>query len=73
MAIIRIVQTIDADETMVIVRSLRSMGLVQGKDFDFRYCPTKYDPVSGHLEKEKHSVFTFYEDKWATWFSLRWS
>jgi hypothetical protein len=73
MAITRKISVVDANEAMEIVRSLRTMGLIQGKDFDFSYCPSKWDPISGHLKDEKHVIFTFHDAKWATWFSLKWS
>ena len=38
-----IINNIDAATTMEIVRDLRNMGLVQGKDFEFRYNPTKHE------------------------------
>lgn len=62
-----------ANEVMEIVQQLRKQGLVQGTDFDFAYHQQKSDYISGHIEVPKHARFTFYDDKWATWFSLRWA
>jgi hypothetical protein len=57
-------------EVMDVVKELRARGYVQGTDFDFAYHTPKYDYISGHLEYNRHTVFTFYNSKLATWFSL---
>lgn len=58
---------------MEIVRELRAHGMTQGSDFDFAYFQNKYDPITGHRETEEHAVFTFYVEKYATLFTLKWS
>jgi hypothetical protein len=58
-------------EIIEIVRELRAHGLVQGADFDFRYYPTEDNNFSYEDVIHKHTVFTFYEDKQATLFSLK--
>lgn len=59
-----------AGEVMDVVKELRSKGHVQGVDFDFEYHKPKHDYISGHLEYNRHTVFTFYTESLATWFSL---
>lgn len=59
------------DEVMSIVRELRSQGLVQGQDFDFAYRPAEYDNFSGDAVHNRHTVFTFYSEKYATLFALK--
>lgn len=57
---------------MEIVRELRKMGWVQGKDFDFAYRPPKYE--SDYTFEEvypKHTVFTFHTEKYASLFLLK--
>lgn len=54
---------------MEIVKELRSQGLVQGKDFDFAYHQAKWDHMIGEIPKKV--IFSFYENKWATWFILK--
>jgi hypothetical protein len=61
------------DDIMNIVRSLRSQGLVQGVDFDFAYRQQTFDPINGHSITDRHTVFTFYTEKYATLFALKWS
>ncbi len=57
-------------DIMDIVRELRVAGLVQGTDFDFKYNPPDYDWQT-HEQVERYTIFTFYKDKWATWFALK--
>ena len=56
---------------MAIVRSMREMAWVQGIDFDFAYNQSRWDEMIGEIPK--HTVFTFYQEKYATWFSLKWA
>lgn len=63
----------NANEVMEIVRELRQQGLVQGKDFDFKYQPPVWDNFSGDAVHNKHTVFYFYTEKYATFYQLKWS
>jgi len=63
---------INAIETMEIVRELRQRGMVQGKDFDFSYNKsTEY--IMAKASMPNHTNFTFYTDKYATFFALKYS
>lgn len=68
-----VIKNRDASETLEIVRELRSQGLVQGKDFDFAFNQAKYDNFGYEPEVERHTVFKFYNEKYATLFSLKYS
>ena len=57
---------------MEIVRELRTSGWQQGSDFDFNYHPYYYADESGR-EYTRYTVFTFYNDKYATFFALKWA
>jgi hypothetical protein len=57
-------------EIMEIVRELRARGLVQGTDFDFRYNQTKYNSIDHETIAPEHTVFIFYDEKYATYFIL---
>lgn len=59
-------------EIMDIVRSLRNMGCEQGLDFDFAYTPEKFETF-GTDNYHRFTVFTFYNEKYATWFTLKYS
>ena len=61
----------DANSIMEKVRELRLMGLVQGIDFDFSFIPYSYN-YSTDEEVRKHAVFTFYTEKYATFYALKW-
>ena len=66
-----IVKELDPNQIMEIVRELRQQGLVQGDHFDFAYQQAKWDPISGHNVHGRHTVFTFYKEKYATLFILK--
>jgi hypothetical protein len=55
---------------MYVVRELRSKGYVQGKDFDFEYHKPKYDDYDHEPVYNRYTVFRFYKEELATWFSL---
>lgn len=55
-----------------IVKELRDKGYVQGSDFDFAFIPVEIDNSNYQIIKEKHTVFMFYKEELATWFTLVW-
>ena len=59
----------NADDTMRIVRELREQGLVQGKDFDFAFNQSRWDDMIGEIPKQ--TIFTFYTEKYASLFALK--
>lgn len=59
------------NEILDIVKELRSMGHVQGTDFDFIYHKPKYDYFNSENDYNRHTYFRFYKEELATWFSLR--
>jgi hypothetical protein len=61
----------DAGRTMEIVRELRTVGLVQGTDFDFSYYQSRWDEMIGEIPTT--TIFTFYTEKWASWFALKYA
>jgi len=61
----------DPSEIMELVRNLRSEGFVQGQDFDFAFHQSKWDEMIGEIPK--HTVFTFYIEKHATLFALKYA
>lgn len=58
-------------EVMDLVRELRDQGLVQGHDFDFAYHQARYDNNSYDAVENKHAIFTFYTEKYATLFTIK--
>ena len=58
---------------MEIVRELRKQGMIQGKDFDFAYNRVYDDGIIDYKIAKSHVKFTFYKEKYATFFILKWS
>lgn len=58
-----IIKKIGVVDTIIIVESLRKKGYASTVDFDFSYHPKKNNEAS-------HTVFTFYNDMFASWFVL---
>ena len=66
------IKGISSTKVLEIVQELRDMGWEQGKDFDFSFYPSEYDYMNGNIIK-KRTVFTFYNDTNASYFTLRFS
>jgi len=64
---------IHANRTLDIVYELRDMGLVTGVDFEFKFINRTQSWLSLDDEPEEPwgAEFTFTDDKWATWFTLK--
>lgn len=61
-----------ANEIMEMVKEVRAIGLVQGKDFDFAFHQASWSEFTFEAVTPKHTIFKFYDEKWATLFSLKW-
>jgi hypothetical protein len=59
------------DEVLSIVKELKAHGLTQGKDFDFAFNQSRWDDMIGEIPKQ--TIFTFYTEKHATLFALKYS
>ena len=55
---------------MELVRDLRKRGYAQGIDFDFKFIPVEIDHKSYQVINKKHTMFIFYKEEIATWFTL---
>lgn len=68
-----VIKLLDKDPGSIIdiVKELRASGLVQGKDFDFAFHRTRWDPMIGDVKGFTH--FIFYKEKLATWFALKYA
>ena len=64
---------LDRDPSAIvdIVKELRATGLQQGQDFDFTYKPPEWDNFSGDAVYNRRTIFTFYTEELASWFSLK--
>jgi hypothetical protein len=71
------VPNINANRTLEIVHELRSMGLQNHIDFNFCFVQKKESWLvldeDGNFPDEEPwgAEFTFTDDKWATWFTLK--
>jgi hypothetical protein len=56
-----------------IVHELKDQGWVQGQDFDFTYHPARHrtDTLESYIVHMPSAVFTFYTEKYATYFVLK--
>ena len=66
------IKYIGPTKVLEIVQELRNMGWVQGTDFDFSFHQSEYDYMNGDVIP-KRTVFTFYNDTNASYFTLRFS
>lgn len=57
------------NEVLEMVKELREQGLVQGSDFDFAYNQSRWDEMIGEVPKS--AIFSFYTEKYATMFALK--
>lgn len=62
----------EVNEILDIVQELRCHGLIQNTDFDFAYSSEQRD-YYGNIERQKHTIFKFYNESLATWFALRYT
>lgn len=58
---------------MSIVRELRQQGWIQGKDFDFAFHRATYTIDSWTAVTPRQTIFTFYTERYATLFALKYS
>jgi len=73
--VISVTLDIDVSKTLEIVNELKRHGWIINKDFDFAYYKPEFETFTGlnyDPIKERHSVFTFYDDSNASYFMLRW-
>lgn len=57
------------NEVLDMVRGLREQGLTQGTDFDFAYNQSRWDEMIGEVPKS--AIFSFYTEKYATLFAIK--
>lgn len=60
------------DDVIKLVKELKESGWVQSKDFDFSYTAPMFDSNHGEFTK-RYAEFTFYTEKYATIFALKYS
>jgi hypothetical protein len=65
----------DRTPTMIIeiVKELREQGYEQYKDFNFAYHASVIDTFGHEAPTRRYTIFTFYSEKYATFFALKYS
>lgn len=53
-----------------VARELQAKGYVMGIDFDWEYHKPKYDDFGHEPVYNRYTMFRFYKEELATWFSL---
>ena len=71
MAVNIVIDYKDPNQILDIVKELRASGLSQGVHFDFAYNQSRWDEMIGEIPT--HTTFTFYTEKYATLFALKYS
>lgn len=67
------IEGLTASESMDIVRELRAIGLIQGKDFEFRYQPREEDGFTYNELAQRGCEFYFKEGKWRSYMALKYA
>jgi hypothetical protein len=69
------IPTKGAENVMPMVRYLRDSGLVQGRDFDFKYQQSRFNWGPGAESWFERSGVTFYmrDEKWITFLRIKFS
>ena len=60
-------------EILQIIKEMANDGIIQGRDFDFAYHPAKYDSDGWEAVSPKQTVFGFYTESMATFFTLKYA
>lgn len=64
---------INVTRTLEIVYELKQMGWIMGTDFDFAYYKSEWDSFGHEPPSQQYTMFTFYNDSNASYFTLKWS
>lgn len=57
-------------QAMEVVQTLRERGYVMGTDFEWEYHKPKFDDFSYEPVYNRYTLFRFFKDELATWFTL---
>ena len=73
MAVKIVIYDTQIDGIIMMVKDLKKQGLIQHVDFDFSYHPSKWDTFGHEAPTRRLTEFTFYKEKYATLFSIKYS
>jgi hypothetical protein len=63
----------NAQAASELTEQLRADGLVNGRDFTWRFYPKKYDHYDSDNNRDARVEFEFTDEKMATFYRLKWS
>lgn len=58
-------------DALALVNELKQKGYIQGIDYDWEYHKPEFNDFSGDTVYSRYTIFKFYKEELATWFSLR--
>jgi hypothetical protein len=58
-------------QAMEVVQELRSKGYVMGTDFEWEYHKPEFDDFTYEAVYNRYTLFRFYKEELASWFSLK--
>lgn len=59
------------NDALALVNELKQKGYIQGIDYDWEYHKPEFNNFSGDNVYNRYTMFKFYKEELATWFSLR--
>jgi hypothetical protein len=63
----------NVNQCIEMVHELKTQGLVQGVHFDFKFKPAHFDSIESNVVAERCVEFLFYNEKYATLFTLKYA
>jgi hypothetical protein len=61
---------LSANEALELKQKLDQAGLSMGQDYEWAYCPSRYDGF--YTPRPRHAIFSFRDEATATFFRLKW-
>jgi hypothetical protein len=67
------IRGLTANQSLDIVKELKELGLIQGRDFEFRYQPRQDDGFTYDDTIPRGCEFYFNEGKWTSYMAIKYS
>jgi hypothetical protein len=67
------IRGLTANQSLDIVKELKELGLIQGRDFEFRYQPRQDDGFTYNDTIPRGCEFYFNEGKWTSYMAIKYS
>jgi hypothetical protein len=66
-----VIKTLSPSDILTMVDDLKNNGFKIHDQFDFEYHASNHNDFSGESAYVRYTIFRFYDEQLATWFSLR--